>query len=101
MSILKWLAALGFAAVMLPAVQAESHCPGNLNSLPLRLVQRSQIVVPVSINHAGPFDFMVDTGAQVTRVDPVLAADLHLKPQGTAGVVGVGVYARAPLTILD
>lgn len=101
MSILKWLAALGFAAVMLPAVQAESHCPGNLNSLPLRLVQRSQIVVPVSINHAGPFDFMVDTGAQVTTVDPVLAADLHLKPQGTAGVVGVGVYARAPLTILD
>jgi hypothetical protein len=30
-----------------------------------------------------------------------LAAALHLKPQGIAGVVGVGVYARAPLTELD
>jgi predicted aspartyl protease len=49
----------------------------------------------------GPFDFMVDTGAQVTTVDPVLAADLHLRPQRTAGVLGVGVYARAPLTELD
>jgi hypothetical protein len=101
MSILKWLVALSFTAVMLPAIQAEPHCPGNVNSLPLRLVQRSQIVVPVTINHAGPFDFMVDTGAQVTTVDPALAAALHLKPQGTAGVVGVGVYARAPLTELD
>jgi Aspartyl protease len=101
MSILKWLVALSFTAVMLPAIQAEPHCPGNVNSLPLRLVQRSQIVVPVTINHAGPFDFMVDTGAQVTTVDPALAAALHLKPQGTVGVVGVGVYARAPLTELD
>jgi Aspartyl protease len=101
MSILKWLVALSSTAVMLPAIQAEPHCPGNVNSLPLRLVQRSQIVVPVTINHAGPFDFMVDTGAQVTTVDPALAAALHLKPQGTVGVVGVGVYARAPLTELD
>jgi len=101
MSIFKWLIALILTAVMLPTIQAEPHCPGNINSLPFRLVQRSQIVVPVTINHAGPFDFMVDTGAQVTTVDPALAADLHLKPQGTAGVVGVGVYARAPLTELD
>jgi len=98
---LKWLVALTLAAVSLSVVKAEPHCPGNVNSLPLRLVQRSQIVVPVTINHAGPFDFMVDTGAQVTTVDPALAAELNLKTQGTAGVVGVGVFARAPLTELD
>ena len=67
----------------------------------MRLVQRSQIVVPVTINHTGPYDFLVDTGAQVTTVDPALAAELHLKTQGMAGVTGVGVYARAPLTQLE
>jgi hypothetical protein len=101
MSILKWLIALSFTAVMLPAIQAEPHCPGNVNSLPLRLVQRSQIVVPVTINNTGPYDFLVDTGAQVMTVDPALAAELHLKTQGTVGVTGVGVYARAPLTQLE
>ena len=92
---------LGCAAFALPLMQAEPHCPGNVNSVPLRLVQHSQIVVPVMINHTGPYDFMVDTGAQVTTVDPALAAELHLQTQGTAGVTGVGVYARASLTQLD
>jgi hypothetical protein len=101
MSVLKWLVALILVAVSLPAVKAEPHCPGNVTSLPLRLVQRSQIVVPVGINHAGPYDFLLDTGAQVTTVDPALAAALQLKTRGTAGVVGVGVYSRAPLTELD
>jgi hypothetical protein len=101
MSNFKLLFVLGCAASTLPAMHAETHCPGNVNSVPLRLVQRSQIVVPVTINHSGPYDFMVDTGAQVTTVDPALAAELHLQTQGTAGVVGVGVYARASLTQLD
>jgi len=69
--------------------------------LPLRLVQSSQIVVPITINNTGPYDFLVDTGAQVTTVDPALATELHLKTQGAAGVTGVSVYARAPLTHLD
>src|SRR5579863_9288038 len=100
MTVPKGLVALILLAVALPAVEAEPHCPGNVNSLPLRLIQHSQIVVPVTINHTGPDDFLVDTGAQVTTVDPALAAELHLRTQGTAGVTGVGVYARAPLTLL-
>src|SRR5271170_7361471 len=101
MAILKWLVALILVVVSLPAVNAESHCPGNVTSLPFRMVQRSQIVVRVTINHTGPYDFLLDTGAQVTTVDPALAAALHLNTQGTAGVVGVGVYSRASLTELD
>ena len=88
-------------AVSLSEAQAEPHCPGNVNSLPLRLVQRSQIVVSITINHTGPYDFLVDTGAQVTTVDLALAAELHLGTQGTVGVTGVGVYAPAPLTQLE
>jgi hypothetical protein len=101
MSNFKLFFALGCVALSLPLVHAESHCPGNVNSVPLRLVQHSQIVVKVLINRSGPYDFLVDTGAQVTTVDPALADELHLKIQGTAGVTGVGVYARAPLTQLD
>jgi hypothetical protein len=101
MSNLNLLVVLTLTAVMLPLAQAESHCPGNVNSLPLRLVQRSQIVVRVTINHTGPYDFMLDTGAQVTTVDPSLAAELQLRTREMAGVTGVGVFARAPLTQLD
>jgi hypothetical protein len=36
-----------------PASYAEPHCPGNVTSLRLRLVQRSQIIVPIKINHTG------------------------------------------------
>ena len=54
------VAVMSLAAVSLSVVKAEPHCPGNVNSLPLRRVQSSQIVVPVTINHAGPFDFMVE-----------------------------------------
>jgi hypothetical protein len=57
--------------------------------------------VPITINHAGPYDFLVDTGAQVTTLDPALAAELHLNTHGAAGVTGVVVYARAPLTQLE
>jgi predicted aspartyl protease len=38
------------------------------------------MVVHVSINGQGPFDFLVDTGTNSTLVDPGLAAELHLKP---------------------
>jgi len=101
MSMLEGLVALTLAAVGIPAIKAEPHCPGNVNSLPFRLVQHSQIVVPVTINNTGPYDFLVDTGAQIMTVDPALAAELQLKTRGTAGVTGVGVYARAPLTQLE
>lgn len=88
-------------AILLPILQAEPHCPGNVGSLRLRLVQRSQIIVPVQINSTGPYDFLVDTGAQISTVDPSLASELHLKVLGTTGVVGVASQARTSLAQLD
>jgi hypothetical protein len=95
------LLSLGLATMTVSALQAEPHCPGNVAGVTPRFVQHALIVIPVKINQTGPFDFMVDTGAQITTVDPALAAALHLKTQGAAGIIGVGVYARAPLTQLD
>ncbi len=88
-------------SLSLPAAKGEAHCPGNVISLTLRLVQSSLIVVPVEINHSGPYDFVVDTGAQVTTVEPTLAAELSLKVQGTTGVGGVATYARTAFAYLD
>src|SRR5260370_37383187 len=101
MSLLKWLASITLAAAILPALHAVPHCPGNVAILRFRLVQRSQIIVPVAINHTGPYDFLVATGAQVTTVDPALAAELHLKTEGTTGFVGVGFRTRPSFALLD
>jgi predicted aspartyl protease len=38
------------------------------------------IVIPVTINGAGPHDFLVDTGASTTFVTPELAQQLRLRP---------------------
>jgi hypothetical protein len=86
MSLIKCLACISPAAITLPTLHSEPHCPGNIPSLRFHLVQRSRIIVPVVINHTGPHEFLVDTGAQFTVVDPLLATELHLKTQGSAEV---------------
>jgi Aspartyl protease len=100
MSIFKSLILVCLSATV-SIVNAEPHCPGNVDSLRLRLIQNVQIIVPVTINKNGPYDFLVDTGAQITTVDPTLAKALDLKIEGTTGIIGVGNYARTPFTTLD
>jgi Aspartyl protease len=95
------LVSITLATVTLPALQAEPHCPGSIASVTPRFVQRALIVIPVRINQKGPFDFMVDTGSQITVVDPSLAVELGLKSQGMVGLVSVASYAQASLTVLD
>ncbi len=101
MANLKWFASLVFAATVVSTVSAETHCPGNVASITPRIVQGALIVIPVKINDAGPFDFMVDTGSQIVVVDPSLASQLHLKVQGTVGLVSAANYAAASVAILD
>ena len=101
MANLKWFASLVFAATVVSTVSAETHCPGNVASITPRIVQGALIVIPVKINDAGPFDFMLDTGSQIVVVDPSLASQLHLKVQGTVGLVSAANYAAASVAILD
>jgi hypothetical protein len=95
------IVAVSLANLSFPVLQAKSRCPGGAASVTPRFVQRTLIVIPVNINQAGPFDFMVDTGSQLTVVDPLLAAELDLKPQGTVGLVSVATYTHASITVLD
>lgn len=45
--------------------------------------------VPVMIEGAGPFDFMIDTGSQATAVTHQINRSLALTPSGTATLVGM------------
>jgi hypothetical protein len=96
---------LGLCVAVLPArvisFGAESHCPGNIASVRPRIVARALIVIPVKINGSGPFDFMVDTGSQLTVVDPALASQLDLKLQGTVGLVATANYLQASVAVPD
>jgi len=101
MANLKWFASLILAVTVVSTLAAETRCPGNVESLPLRLVERYQIIVPVSVNHSGPYNFLLDTGAQFTMLDPSLGSKLHLNIQGAISVVSVGIHASASYAQLD
>jgi len=97
----KWFASVVLAATVVSTLVAETHCPGNVASLPFRLVNRYQIIVAVSVNNSGPYNFLLDTGTQVTMVNPTLAAELHLGTYGAAEVASVGIHAPASFAKLD
>jgi predicted aspartyl protease len=101
MSLVPRFVAASLATLALSALHAEPRCPGNLASLALRRIQDDLIVVRVRINRTGPYDFLVDTGSQITTIDPVLASDLHLKIEGTTGVSGVATQSRNAFAFLD
>jgi hypothetical protein len=89
MATFRWFVSLVIAATIVPALAAETHCPGNVVSVPFRFVNRHLIVLAVSINHTGPYNFLLDSGTQITMIEPSLAAAL-LDTQGAAVVAGVG-----------
>jgi hypothetical protein len=101
MSIFTWFACFVLAATIVPALPAEPHCPGNVASVPLRLTNSHQMIVAVSINHSGPYNFLLDTGTQMTMVEPSLATELHLNTEDSAVVAGVGFRAGASFAQLD
>ena len=81
--------------------RAEAHCPGDVPDLHPRLVAGALLIVPVRINQAGPFDFMVDTGSQLNVIDPALAAQLHVKSQANVGLVATSTVFQASVVVLD
>jgi hypothetical protein len=101
MSKLQWIVCLVLAATAASNLSAEAHCPGNVSSVPYRVVNRHQMVVPVSINHSGPYPFLFDTGTQMTMIDPALASQLHLSLHGEANVASAGVNASASFSQIE
>ena len=101
MTTFKGFAWLVLAASIATALSAETHCPGNVESVPLHFVNGYQMIVSVSVNHSGPYNFLLDTGTQFTMVDPPLAVELHLNHQDSIPVDGTGFHAAASTVKLD
>ena len=78
-----------------------SSVPWDVETIRYHSLAHSQIGVPVTINGTGPYEFLVDTGSQITIVEPSLAAELELKPQGDIDVSAVGSRSKAELVIPD
>lgn len=54
------------------------------------------MVVGVSINDRGPFDFLVDTGTNTTLIEPDLAAELGLKSRDNLQLASLTTSATVP-----
>jgi hypothetical protein len=101
MTSFKWLVSFALAATSVPALAAKNHCPGNVASVPLHLLNGYLMIVPVSVNHSGPYQFLLDTGTQTTTVDPSLAVRLGLTTQGAESIAGVGFQTSASFAQLN
>lgn len=72
----------------------------GLHEVKFRVVQ-GMIVVPVTINGAGPFDFLLDTGNTDAIIDRSLAEELHLPAAGEVIPETVSKKAVMPLVHAD
>ncbi len=89
-------------ATFIPAtLNAETGCPANITAIPFHNVNHHEMIVEVAINHSGPYEFLFDTGTQVTVVDQSLAAELHLEAKGNAAVAGISFQGPAIFAQLD
>lgn len=84
-------------ATFIPAmaqVPEQTALTPNIVTAKIKLDDLSMIIVPVSINGSGPYDFLLDTGSAKTMVDQKLADELGLPRAGEKTVVGVLASAR-------
>ncbi len=92
-----FLAVVLGCAICLPAgaaVPDQTKPAAKIVTARIKLDDLSMIIVPVSINGSGPYDFMLDTGCGKTMVDQRLAEELHLSRVGENTVVGVMASAK-------
>ena len=81
---------LSFVLVLLTpslVLAKGAQYPTEAVCIPYHSLGGSHIALSIFINHSGPYDFMVDTGAQLTVVEPRLAAELDLRSQNSIGLI--------------
>jgi predicted aspartyl protease len=85
------------------SVQAPADSAAGEVAFELAGPQGAAIIVPVTVNGRGPYDFVLDTGATLTCIDQVLADSLALPtPPGAVGFgAGVGSQGQLRLVRMD
>jgi predicted aspartyl protease len=84
---LLWAAPASFAATLNPAV------------VPFHFVRGFAVMVPVTVNGSGPYDFMLDTGSTITSVDRELGQELALQQRGQGTVMTLTERASTSLAV--
>jgi hypothetical protein len=74
---------------------SQDVAPG-LSEVPFRVVA-AHAVVSVTVNGAGPFDFILDNGCETSVVDPEIAQRLAMPVKGQATLVSVSREAAVSL----
>ncbi len=77
----------GLTPLSCSVVNGETRCPGDVETIRYHSLQNGQIGISVKVNGFGPFEFLLDTGALITILEPSLARELHLTPAAHAGLV--------------
>lgn len=70
-------------------------------TLELQVERYRRMTVPVHINGQGPFDFLIDTGAQASVLSHALADQLQLTDRATATLVGMASRREVQTAVLD
>lgn len=86
-----FLCCAGIAA----ALPATPDLPAT-TTLPVRTLRGYLMIVSVSVNDRGPFDFLVDTGTNTTLIDLELAAELGLKPKDSLQLASLASVTNVP-----
>lgn len=86
---LLFCAALAGALPATPEIQTT-------NVLPARVLHGYLMIIGVTIDGSGPFDFLVDTGTNTTLIDPVLARDLSLQSRDRLQLASLASSAAVP-----
>lgn len=87
------------AAALAALLSACAHQPGT--PFVLASEQAPIVLVPVRIGDAGPFTFVLDTGASGTVLSTRTAAALHLDARPGAMATGAGGDTAASLATID
>jgi hypothetical protein len=81
------------------ALAAQVKQPNNLVSF--RLHDKYLILIEATVNDAGPFTFLLDTGSTHTVIDPGLAQQLQTPVIGETSLVTVSDVHKDRLVRLD
>lgn len=94
------------SASLPPAAQLAAIPPGpapvsNVDVVGFARDQHNRMTVPVRIGSKGPFEFLIDTGAERTVLARSVAARLGLEPTGRGTLIGVAGTQSVDLVEVD
>ncbi len=92
---------IAICAPAVAAAQDQAEPSLQIVTAKIRLNDLFMIIVPVSINGSGPYDFMLDTGSSKTIVDSKLAEEIGLPVLGEKNVVGALASAHMSVVCVN